>query len=343
MESKNKSFTKKTFAMAITAVFLFSTNFGCKDSDKKAAEAAETVAAVETTPDFQISLAQWSLHKTFFGVESMEWEQFRKTLMESPDDLLKGKDPMDFPAMAADYGINTIELVNTFYFSKADDMEYWTAFKKKCDDAGVSVGLIMCDALGNLGDADPDKQLEAVENHYKWVDVAKFLGAHSIRVNAAGEGTADEVARNAAVGLSSLGKYAASKGVNIIVENHGGHSSNGAWLSGMMGQIDMGNVGTLPDFGNFCIERGPDGCLNEYDRYKGIAELMPYAKGVSAKSHEFDEAGNEVNSDFGRIMKIVKDSGFKGYVGIEYEGTQLSEDEGIKATKALLEKVIAEL
>ena len=343
MESKNQLFAKKTFVMAITAVFLFSTNFGCKDSDKKAAEAAETVAVVDTTPDFQISLAQWSLHKTFFGVESMDWEQFGKTLMESPDDLLKGRDPMDFPAMAADYGVNSIELVNTFYFSKADDMDYWTAFKKKCDEAGVSVGLIMVDALGDLGNADPNKQLEAVENHYKWVDVAKFLGAHSIRVNAAGEGTADEVAKNAVVGLSSLGKYGAAKGINIIVENHGGYSSNGEWLSGVMGQVGMDNVGTLPDFGNFCIERGPDGCLNEYDRYKGIAELMPYAKGVSAKSHEFDAAGNEVNSDFLRIMKIVKESGFKGYVGIEYEGTQLSEDEGIKATKALLEKVFKQL
>lgn len=343
MKNKNQSFTKKAYLMAITAVFLFATNFGCKNTDKKAAEMEETATIVETTPDFQISLAQWSLHKTFFGVESMDWGTFTKTLMETPDDLLKGRDPMDFPAMAADYGVNSIELVNTFYFSKVDDMDYWTEFKKKCDAAGVSVGLIMCDALGSLGDADPDKQLTAVENHYKWVDIAKFLGAHSIRVNAAGEGDTSELAKNALVGLSSLGKYAASKGINVIVENHGGHSSNGAWLSGLMGQIDMDNVGTLPDFGNFCIERGPDGCLNEYDRYKGMAELMPFAKGVSAKSNEFDAAGNEVHSDFLRIMKIVKESGFKGYVGIEYEGTQLSEDEGIKATKALLEKVIKEL
>ena len=343
MKSKNQSITKKTFVMTITAVFLLATNFGCKDADKKGAEAEETATVMETTPDFQISLAQWSLHKTFFGVETMDWGNFTKTLTESPDDVLKGRDPMDFPAMAADYGIHSIELVNTFYFSKADDMDYWTAFKKKCDEAGVSVGLIMCDALGNLGDADPDKQLAAVENHYKWVDIAKFLGAHSIRVNAAGEGTADEVARNAVNGLSSLGKYAVTKGINVIVENHGGYSSNGEWLSGVMGQVGSDNVGTLPDFGNFCIERGPDGCLNEYDRYQGIAELMPFAKGVSAKSHEFDEAGNEVNSDFGRIMKIVKESGFKGYVGIEYEGTQLSEDEGIKATKALLDKVFKQL
>lgn len=339
---RNKSFPQNIVLMAITSIFLLS-NFSCKNADKKAAEVEEVATEMETTPDFQISLAQWSLHKTFFGVETMDWAAFGKTLMESPDDLLRGPDPMDFPAMAAEYGVNSIELVNTFYYSKADDTAYWTEFKKKCEAAGVTVGLIMCDALGNLGDADPEARKTAVENHHKWVDVAQFLGAHSIRVNAAGNGTAEEVAENAVDGLSSLGAYGASKGINIIVENHGGYSSDGTWLSGVMAKVDMDNVGTLPDFGNFCIARSPDGCAKEYDRYKGIAELMPYAKGVSAKSHAFDENGNEVDSDFLRIMKIVKESGFKGYVGIEYEGTVLSEDEGIKATKALLERVFKEL
>lgn len=343
MKNKNQSFTQKTLTMAIVAMFIFSINIGCKEKAPKVEKSAPIAEKVEATPDFQISLAQWSLHKTFFGVESMDWGSFKKTLKESPDDLLKGKDPMDFPAMAAAYGINSIELVNTFYFSKAGDMAYWTKFKQKCDEAGVTVGLIMCDALGNLGDADPAKQKVAVENHYQWVDIAKFLGAHSIRVNAAGEGTANEVAKNAVVGLSSLGKYGASKGVNVIVENHGGYSSDGIWLSGVIGEVGMDNVGTLPDFGNFCIERSADGCANEYDRYKGMKELMPFAKGVSAKSNVFDEAGNEKNSDFLKIMEIVKESGFKGYVGIEYEGSELSEDEGIKATKALLEKVIKQL
>jgi len=250
---------------------------------------------------------------------------------------------MEFPAIARTYGIDCIELVNTFYFSKAKNMAYWEAFKKECDNAGVTVGLIMCDALGNLGDADPAARLQAVENHYPWVDVAQYLGAMSVRVNAAGEGTPEEVAANAIDGLKKLAEYAAPKGINIIVENHGGISSDASWLSGMLEKVGMENVGALPDFGNFCIEAGPDGCIREYDKYMGIAELMPYAKGVSAKSNAFDENGNEVNSDFLRIMKIVKESGFKGYVGIEYEGTQLSEDEGIKATKALLEKVFREL
>jgi len=201
----------------------------------------------------------------------------------------------------------------------------------------------MCDLPGNLGDADPEALKATVERHYPWIDIAKYLGAHSIRVNARGEGTLEEVADNVTKGLKLLGKYGASKGINIIVENHGGYSSNGKWLSNIIETVGMENVGTLPDFGNFCIESGPDGCVEEYDRYKGMEELMPYAKGISAKSYEFDQEGNETYTDFLKVMKIVKASNFKGYVGIEYEGQELSEDIGIKKTKALLEKVFAEL
>ena len=339
---KNQQSITKAIIMGIGMLFLISCNNKSKTSEKDNLE-KDTVSEVVSTPDFQISLAQWSLHKSYFG-EIKNWEWFGKMLKESPDSLLQGElDPMDFPTLAAGYGIHTIELVNTFYYSKVDNMEYWDAFKQKCDSAAVTVGLIMCDGVGNLADADPEVRLKAVEGHYKWVDIAKFLGAHSIRVNAAGAGTADEVAANAVKGLSKLGEYGASKGINIIVENHGGYSSDGKWLSGVMEKVSMDIVGTLPDFGNFCIERGPEGCVNEYDRYQGMAELMPYAKGVSAKSNVFDENGNEANMDYLRIMKIVKESGFKGYVGIEYEGNELSEDEGIKATKALLEKVFSQL
>jgi sugar phosphate isomerase/epimerase len=305
---------------------------------------SKTEKQEEKTTDLNISLAQWSLHKSFFGnTLNGDWAAFGKMLMESPDSLLKGTlHPDDFPKIAASYGVNTIELVNTFYYSKAKDMAYWEGFKKKCEVAGVSVGLIMCDALGDLGNADSVARMKAVENHYDWVRIAKFLGAKSIRVNAAGQGTAEEVALHAVDGLTQLGKFGAQEGINIIVENHGGYSSDGEWLSGVMSKVNMENVGTLPDFGNFCLERGPDGCLKEYDRYKGIAELMPYAKGVSAKTNVFDANGNERAMDYSRILKIVKDAGFKGNIGIEFEGTELSEDEGIKATKALIEKVLAE-
>ncbi len=339
MKKRAPLLTAKVFAALLSVLILQACGSGSESSENN----GETASA---DPDFQISLAQWSLHRKYFGDLQARggWQWFGKTLRENPDALIQeGEDPMEFPALAAEYGIKTIELVNTFYYGKANDMEYWRAFKQKCDEAGVSVGLIMCDALGNLGDADDAARAQAVQNHHAWVDIAKFLGAKTIRVNAAGNGTAEEVAANAVDGLSKLGEYGATQGINVVVENHGGYSSNGAWLADVMKRVNMDNVGTLPDFGNFCIENGPDGCVNEYDRYQGIEELMPYAKAVSAKTHMFDENGNETNSDFSRIMKIVKKSGFKGNIGIEYEGLQLSEDEGIKATKALLEKVFAEI
>src|SRR5690606_760144 len=199
----------------------------------------------------------------------------------------------------------------------------------------------MCDGEGDLGATSDAERLKAVENHYKWVDAAKYLRCATIRVNAAGRGTAEEVAKAAVDGLSRLGEYAEKVGINVIVENHGGYSSDGGWLSGVMKTINKKNVGTLPDFGNFCIKREPNNwtnCLESYDRYKGTAELMPFAKGVSAKTYDFDKDGNCVETDYARIMKVVKDSGFKGYIGIEYEGSVLSEDEGIRKTKALLER-----
>lgn len=333
---------KASYLKVICLLTIISITLSC-NSNSEASSQDETKLE---TPDFQISLAQWSLHRKYFGDIGARggFGWYMNTLMTSPDDVIvEGEDPLNFPEEAAKYGVNSIELVNTFYLGKVDDMTYWTTFKEKCKKAGVQVGLIMCDVLGDLGDADSSARTISIEKHHKWVDIAKFLGAHTIRVNAAGKGTAEEVAANAVDGLKRLGTYGASKGINIVVENHGGYSSNGSWLAGVMKAVDMDNVGTLPDFGNFCIQNGPDGCVNEYDRYKGIEELMPYAKAVSAKAHAFDVNGNETKSDFLRIMKIVKASGFKGHIGIEYEGSGLSEDEGIKKTKALLEKVFAEI
>jgi sugar phosphate isomerase/epimerase len=187
----------------------------------------------------------------------------------------------------------------------------------------------MIDREGNLGDADEAKRKQAVENHYKWVEAAKYLGCHSIRVNAASSGSFDEQLERAADGLRRLSEFAAKHDLNVIVENHGGLSSNGKWLAAVIKTVDLPNCGTLPDFGNF----------GDYDRYLGVKELMPYAKGVSAKSHEFDEEGNEVRTDYFKMMEIVLDAGYHGYVGIEYEGSKLPEAEGVRATKKLLERV----
>jgi sugar phosphate isomerase/epimerase len=272
---------------------------------------------------FKISLAQWSLHKTIFD----------------------GKlDNLDFAAKAKnDFGISAVEYVNQFFKDKAKDRTYLTEMKKRCGDLGVTSVLIMIDGEGGLGDTNGKSRNEAVENHKKWVEAAQFLGCHSIRVNAYGEGSSAAVASAATDGLHALSVFAKDFNIGVIVENHGGYSSDGQWLSKVIADTKMENCGTLPDFGNFCIKREADRCQEEYDRYKGTAELMPYAKGVSAKTNNFDDNGNCVETDYTKMLPIVKNAGYTGYIGIEYEGEKLSEEEGIRATKALLEKVGASL
>lgn len=303
-----------------------------------------TQSATEDTDPlfFKISLAQWSLHRSFFGdINQLGWAAFGKRLKSDPDSLLQGElNPMDFPRIARNtYGIDAIELVNTFYFNKATNKTYMAQFKNRCEAEGVTCVLIMCDAEGNLGDTKTSDRLQAVENHYKWVDAAAYLGCKSIRVNAAGNGTADEVREAAVDGLGRLSAYAAASKINVIVENHGGYSSNGQWLSALIQSIGMDNCGTLPDFGNFCVKTDASGCVEEYDRYIGVKELMPFAKGVSAKTHAFDSNGKETRTDFAKMLQIVKEAGYTGHIGIEYEGRDLPEKEGILATKRLLEKL----
>ena len=278
--------------------------------------------------DFEISLAQWSLHRSLYSGEL---------------------DHLDFAKISKEnFGIDAIEYVNSFFFEKAEDKSYLKEMKNRADDYGVKSLLIMCDNEGSLGDPDNQKRQKAVENHYKWHEAAKYLGCHSIRVNAylteslhgleVGDytktGSYENQVSLAADGLRKLTEFGANLGVNTIVENHGGLSSDGAWLASVMKAVDHPMCGTLPDFGNFRIEGD-----RWYDRYKGVKELMPFAKAVSAKSHDFDSNGNETQTDFFRMMDIVIDAGYSGYVGIEYEGSGMDEMSGIKATKDLLERV----
>jgi L-ribulose-5-phosphate 3-epimerase len=298
------------------------------------------------SPLFEISLAQWSLHRTLFGTKTIDliknqgWSAFGAAIRKEPDSVLQGDlDPLDFAKVARqDYGVDAIEYVNTFFFGRARDEGYLTEMKNRADGEGVASLLIMCDAVGDTGDPDPAARKTAIENHHSWVDAAAFLGCHSIRVNAGSSGTYEEQQKLAAEGLHELALYGDTHNINILVENHGGLSSNGKWLAGVMEMADHPRVGTLPDFGNFRISD-----TEMYDYYQGVEELMPYAKGVSAKSYDFDAAGDETTLDFRRLLKIVVDSGFKGHVDIEYEGDVLGEPEGIRATKALLEKIRDEL
>ena len=291
-------------------------------------------------PKYPISLAQFSLASEFFT----------------------GKhDTLNFPARAKnEFGVNIVEYVSMFFADKINEPSFFKELKMRTDDLGIINNLIMVDDE-NIADLNKTKRDHAVESHYKFVDAAKILGCNSIRVNLGSieqTGIAEEVADAALEGYSKLLEFGDQNELDIIVENHVGHSCNGKWLAGVMREVNHKRAGVLPDFGNFCIKRTkPETmdiagymntiCLEKYDMYLGIEELMPYAKGVSAKTHKFDENGNETEMDFARIFKIIENSGFKGIVGIEYEGGlmhlqgmegYLSNEEGIKATKRLIEK-----
>lgn len=289
-------------------------------------------------PAFRISLAQWSLHRTFFGTLPPGTD--RTTLLRTdPDRALQGSvHPLDFPVIARrDYGLEGVEYVNTFMYGHADDTAYLDELRRRADGEGVTSVLIMCDLEGALGDPDPAARTTAVDNHVKWLRAAARLGCHAIRVNAQSRGGEEEQARLAADGLHRLAERAEPFGLHVIVENHGGLSSRASWLMQVLRQADHPLLGTLPDFGNFTVSRD-----ERYDPYRGVAEMMPMARAVSAKSHEFDAAGNEVQVDFRRMMAIVLDAGYDGWVGVEYEGTAHSEPEGIRATVRLLERIRTE-
>ena len=281
-----------------------------------AAQAGRVLAWTEASqpaPLFKISLAQWSLHKEL-GAKKLDHLDFARTAKR-------------------DFGIEAIEYVNTFFKDKARDAAYLKEMNTRAAGEGVTQWLIMCDGEGRLGDPDEALRVRSVENHRKWVEAAKALGCVTIRVNAASAGSFEEQQKLAADGLRRLTEIGASMDINVVVENHGGLSSNGQWLAGVMKMVGHPRCGTLPDFGNFY----------EYDRYQGVVDLMPFAKAVSAKTHGFDADGNDTNKDYRRLMKTVVDAGYRSWVGIEYEGEKLPEREGILKTKQLLERVRDEL
>ena len=267
---------------------------------------------------FKISLAEWSLHKMIFkgDLKNTDFPQFTKEKC----------------------GINAVEFVNGLFNDGPVDDKYFKSLKKRCDDIDVKSLLIMCDGLGKLGDPDKGKRHRAVLNHALWLNGAQALGCHAIRVNASSSGSREEQEKLATDGLAALSELAKPYNMNVVVENHGGLSSDGSWLASVMKRVNMPNCGTLPDFGNFNIGGG-----KTYDRYQGVTELMPFAKAVSAKSHDFDEAGNEIHTDYHKMMDIVLKAGYNSYVGIEYEGGKIGEIEGILATKKLLESVRAKV
>lgn len=287
-----------------------------------------TMATKKVIPELKISLAQWSLNRAFFANEL---------------------DAKDFAAISKDtYGIDALEYVGTFYKDSAKDEAFWQDMKRRSAVAGTKNLLIMIDDEGDLGNTNQAERKIAVENHYKWVNAAKILGCHSIRVNAFGDGERAAVQDALADGMGQLCDYAAKENINVLIENHGLYSSDGKFIASMIDKANRPNLGTLPDFGNWCLNEKwgstqNNKCNEVYDRYQGMAEFLPYAKGYSAKSYKFDKNGDETIIDFYKMIQIAKDGGYDGYIGIEFEGETMSEPDGIRATKALLEKAWAKV
>jgi sugar phosphate isomerase/epimerase len=288
-------------------------------------------AKAKNANKIKISLAEWSLHRT----------------------LNSGQlDHLDFPAKAMNtFGINAVEYVNGFFGGKKMNFKeagkntaYLTELLQRSKDAGVVNHLIMIDEEGPLSVPKDKVRLAAVEDHKKWIDAAKFLGCKTVRLNLHGDGSANDKKVASIDSLSRLGLYAKPMDINVVVENHGNESSDAAWVADIMRQVNMQNVGTLPDFGNFCLTHPwgttDEDCSKAYDRYQGVKELLPFAKGVSAKTYDFDNNGEQTKMDYRKLIDIVKASGFEGYIGIEFEGKTQDEEDGIRSTKALIEKYL---
>ena len=287
-----------------------------------------TLGLAYSSPTYnkKISLAQWSLHRTI---------KIKKELS-----------PNDFSIKAREMGFDAVEYVSSLYWNELKSRSIAKITKElvsKSNDNDIKNLLIMVDGEGDLAAKNNYKREKAIENHVKWIEMAHELGCHSIRVNLNGEKQKENWIEYSSKSLTKLCSIARKDKINIIVENHGGLSSNAKLLAKVMKEVNLDNCGTLPDFGNFCIEKEDpnnyfSNCINEYDKYLGMEELMPYAKAVSAKSFDFNNNGEESTIDFKRIIDIVRSFKYKGYYGIEYEGLNLSEEKGILKTKKLLER-----
>lgn len=316
---------KKIFFMALVLLVANSCNNKSQEAKNEAevTPQANTMEASDDLPKF--SLAQWSLHQRYQA---------------------KGANPFNFAKDAKAMDFEAIEYVTQLYEKQIEKLGFDAVIDSlqfQNEKHGVICNLIMVDHEGDLADPDPKIRDEAVAKHKKWVDAAARLGGHSVRVNTFGTNDPAIWINTVQDGLKKLSEYAATKNINVIAENHGWLSSNPTLVMEAINGVNMANCGTLPDFGNWCTKRKNNErwgtCIEEYpDRYEGIRLMMPKAKAVSAKAYEFDSEGNETKIDYYKMMQIVKDAGYRDYIGIEFEGSGMTEEEGILATKALVIK-----
>ena len=292
-------------------------------------------------PPLTLSVSQWALNRMHFGPAKENWNTFSRLLREDPDSVIQGElTPLDFPVYARDtFGIAAVDYVNQMFLGKARDDAWLKSMRQRSIGEGITNVVLMIDLAGNLGDADPQKRREAVDQHMAWIDAAVAMGCQSARVNAHGTGPWADQVKQAADSLSKLVEYAGQYPIPILVENHGGCSSHPDWVLEVFSQVKNPLLGTMVDYDNFFwSETQIWGAPQMYNRYLGVEKLMPYCQSLSAKSHAFDHLGFETSIDFMRMAEIVSKSGYKGYVSAEYEGDQLDEVEGTRKTIALLEK-----
>lgn len=306
--------------------YIFLTTLACKE--KKAPTKQRLTPSTTMQTNYKLSLAQWSMHKMI---------------------LEEGLSPYQFAAKAKAWGFTGLEYVSGLYYKELEkdnfSKEAMANFVAKNNAQAKKYGLvnllIMVDGQGDLAAVDSLQRQQAVQNHYKWVDAASAMGCQAIRVNLNGTQEPQAWHKASVAALTQLAQYAKNKNISILVENHGGPSSNAQWLTKVMQAVNLPNCGTLPDFGNFCVKRSAgdyykSDCIEEYDKYQGVQELMLYAQAVSAKSYNFNTQGEEDTIDYGRMLQIIQQANYKGYIGVEFEGSQMTEEEGILATKNLI-------
>lgn len=293
---------------------------GKKDT-VKSKDTSGIIQSLKTEPHFV--LAQWSFNKETFKGEM---------------------NTLDFINVAGELGFEGVEYVNQFFLDKVEDTEFLDGLKAAAKKANVKSTLLMIDKAGVLGDSDPEKRKDAVEQHKKWMDAAARLDCPTIRVNAHGDGTAQEMMDAVESSVKELSNYGKSIGVGVIIENHGMHSSDGKWLSELVGKVVPYGAGSLADFDNWCIEREGGAlwgapCIKEYDRYQGMKELLPTAKSVSVKAFEFDKDGYPIRTDFKKMFQLIHDAQYDEYLAIEFEGHDMPGLEGVKKTFEIAKKL----
>jgi len=286
-------------------------------------------SSAQEEPLFKLSLAQWSFHR------SIKYNNLS---------------PYEFARLASELGFEGLEYVSTLYqdvMKNDNKTSAMNAFIEKNNFLAARYKmknvLIMVDDEGDLSTSNKNERLEAIENHKLWIEAANKMGCGAIRLNLHGEEDEELWIKNSIASLEILSEFAKPLNVNIIVENHGGNSSNASLLMKVINQVNFDNCGTLPDFGNFCLSKNwgslkENKCDNAYDPYTGVSEMMPKAFGVSAKAYDFDANGNETILNYKKLLSIVKKAGYNGFIGVEYEGDRLSEEEGIIATRKLIQK-----